>query len=236
MGRRSKTHPLTDSILGQHLALSVAAHLARSQLAPDPLKVYDGRHITEILDVVANALARVAPLYVQDPLAGQPRQIMEAELDGAKVKRGATLLVLKDGRSLSGVSIKRIDLRQAIAILKAVGIPELGRAQREPAKPAPPPANGGDQMCAALDEVELLVKLPIVPVQAERASAKLLSIARHAPDGGIANLAVRLMSAVHDARDKAHPDGREIAVMLARLRDALHRSAQGQPEAGTGKD
>jgi hypothetical protein len=221
MGRRGKTHQLTDSILGQHLALSVAAHLARSQLVPDPLKVYDGQHMSEMLDVVANALARVAPMYVQDPLAGAPRQLMEAELDGAKAKRGAGVLVLKEGRILSGVSIKRADLRQAIAILKAVGIPELARAAPEPAKTELPPADRLTEMRNALDEVEHLVKLPMVAAQAERANAKLLSIARHSPEGIISNLAMRLMSAVHEARDSPDPDGRQIALMLARLRDAL---------------
>ena len=64
-------------------------------------------------------------------------------------------------------------------------------------------------------------RLPIVATQAERANAKLLSIARHAPDGSISNLAMRLMSAVHEARDNPQPDGRQIGVMLARLRDAI---------------
>jgi hypothetical protein len=230
MGRRSKTQQVTDHILGQHLALSVAAHLARSQLVPDPLKVYDGQHMTEILDVVANALARVAPLYVQDPLAGAPRQLMEAELDGAKAKRGASVLVLKEGRSLSGVSIKRADLRQAIAILKAVGVPELARAPREAPKATPAPGDRVAELRAALDEVERLVCLPLVGTQAERANAKLLSIARQAADGGISNLAMRLMSAVHEARDNPRPDGRQIALMLSRLRDALQESAKGVPE------
>ena len=219
MGRRSKTSQLADTILGQHLALSVAAHLARSQLVPDPLNVYDGQRASEMVDVVANALARVAPLYVPDPL-GAPRQIMQAELDGATVKRGATILLLKDGRNLSGVSIKRADLRQAIAILKAVGVPELAQASGA-AQPPPPPADRGAELRAALDEVEALLRLPIVPAQAERASSRLLSIARHASDGSISNLAMRLMSAVHEARDHPQPDAHQIALMLARLRAAL---------------
>jgi hypothetical protein len=221
MGRRSKAAHLTDGVLGQHLALSVAAHLARSQLVPDPLKVYDGQHMTEMLDVVGNALARVAPLYVQDALADSPRQLMEAELEGAKVKRGATVLALKDGRSLSGVSLKRAELRQAIAILKAVGIPELARTRQEPPKPAPAPTDRIAEIRAALEQVEEFVKLPLVPAQAERANAQLLSIARRAPEGSISNLAMRLMSAVQEARDDPQADGRQIGVMLARLRSAL---------------
>lgn len=47
----------TDSILGQHLALPVAAHLARTQLIPDPPSVYDAQRLTDTLDAVGNALA-----------------------------------------------------------------------------------------------------------------------------------------------------------------------------------
>ncbi|HJV10920.1 MAG TPA: hypothetical protein VJ690_05405, partial [Burkholderiales bacterium] len=74
MGRKSKTQLITDSVQGQHLALSVAAHLARTQLVPDPLNVYDSQHMSETLDVVGNALARVAPLYAHDPSTSAPRQ------------------------------------------------------------------------------------------------------------------------------------------------------------------
>ena len=64
MAKPSKTRQLTDGIAGQHLALSVAAHLARTQLIPDPARVYDSQHLGEMLSVVAAALARTAPLYV----------------------------------------------------------------------------------------------------------------------------------------------------------------------------
>src|SRR5687768_6703928 len=129
MSQKSKTQHLTDSIIGQHLALSVAAHLARTQLVSDPLAIYDSQHLTDMIDIVAAAIAKVAPLYVQDPGSGTLRQLTESELEGATVKRSATNLVLRDGRTLSSVSLKRVDLRQAIAILKAVGIPELRTAQ-----------------------------------------------------------------------------------------------------------
>ncbi|HEX5767811.1 MAG TPA: hypothetical protein VFX94_06215, partial [Burkholderiales bacterium] len=125
MVRKSKTQQLTDSILGQHLALSVAAHLARTQLVPEPLAVYDSEHLSEMIDVVARALVRVAPLYVRDAGSGEPRELTAFELEGALIARAATLLTLKDGRSFSSASIKRADLRQAIVILKAVGVDEL---------------------------------------------------------------------------------------------------------------
>jgi hypothetical protein len=224
---------LADSLLGQHLALSVAAHLARTQLVPDPLSVYDAQHMSEMVDVVANALARVVPLYAQDPGNGAPRQLMEGEIEGARVKRGATVLVLKDGRTLSAVSIKRADLRQAIAILKAVGIQELGR-RAPPEAPKPGPADRVARLRAALAEIEGLLRLPLVPTQAERANALLVSVARNAPDGRIANLAMRLMSTVHEARDSAAPDERQINVMLARLRAALHERSPAPSRADPG--
>jgi hypothetical protein len=217
MGRQSHARQFSDGLLGQHLALSVAAHLARSQLVPDPLNVYDAQHLSETLDAVANALARVAPLYVQDPQAGPPRQLMEGELQGARVKRSATMLLLSDGRSLSGVSIKRADLRQAIAILKAVGIPELSARHK-----SEPPSN--DRLAglrASLAEIEALLRLPLVPAQVECANRLIVVMARSAPDGRISNLAMRLMSTLHELReDKTAGEGL-IPVILARLRAAL---------------
>jgi hypothetical protein len=131
MARKSKAPYLPAGMLGQHLALSVAAHLARTQLVAEPHDVYDAQHMSEVLNVVGNALTKVAPLYVQEAKDAAARELAPAELEGAAVRRGARVLVLRDGRTLAAVSIKRADLRQAIAILKAVGIPELGRPRPE---------------------------------------------------------------------------------------------------------
>src|SRR5687768_59360 len=129
MARKSRTDRLADNIAGQYLSLAVAAHLARTQLVADPLKAYDGQHLSETLNVVAQALARTAPLQITDAASGEKRALSLQDVEGAVAKRGATMLALKDGRTLTGVCVRRSDLRQAIAILKAVGIPEF----------APPP-------------------------------------------------------------------------------------------------
>jgi hypothetical protein len=221
MARKSKTQQLTEGIAGQHLALSVAAHLVRTQLVPDPLKVYDGQHLTDTLDVVGLALARTAPLHVIDPAAGEPRQLTAAEIDGAVAKRGATTLVLKDGRSLAGVSIKRSDLRQAIAILKAVGLPEIAPPPAPPKAAEPGPGENLEAVRARFTEVEGLLAPPLLPAQVERAKAGAVWIARHAPHGRVANLAMQLMSALHETRGTEEiPGGFRMA--LARLRAALH--------------
>src|SRR5688500_5664556 len=109
MGRQSHTRKLIETNLGQHLAISVAAHLARMHLVPDPLNVYDGKHLSDTVDAVANALAKVAPLYVLDTKNGTQRELTPVELEGATMREAATKLVLKDGHTLSGVSIKRAD-------------------------------------------------------------------------------------------------------------------------------
>jgi hypothetical protein len=104
-----------------HVPLAVAAHLARAQLVPDPGKVYDSQHLSEMLNVIALALARSAPLYLPAPGGGEGRPLSVFELQGAKVQRSASLLVLSDGREIAGVTMRREDLRSAIAVLKALG-------------------------------------------------------------------------------------------------------------------
>jgi hypothetical protein len=231
MARSSNMQNLAESIAGQHLALSVAAHLARTQLAPEPLKLYDGQHLDDTLNGVALALARTAPLYALDPHTRQPRQLTPNELAGVSPRRGATQLVLNDGRVLGGVFMRRADLRQAIAVLKACGLREFapqfaaaieqaqarrGAAASAPTRPTP------DELLARLAEVEALLMPPLLSTQVDRAKAGALWIARNAPHGRIANLAMQLMSALQDKRDAEDiPGGYRMA--LARLRAALEQ-------------
>ena len=223
MGHNSKTQQLTNSVLGQHLALAVAAHLARTQLVPDPLSVYDGQHMSDMVDAVANALARVAPLYVQEPSLGTARELTPAELEGAAVRRGATVLTLKDGRMLSSVSIKRADLRQAIAILKAVGIPGL---RPPPPQEQPAPKADAPQIFAQLAELELLLNPPLIPPHLDKANTLAVAIARHARQGRVANLAMQLVSAVHEARSQGFAETQRVSLALARLRTAVEEAEQ----------
>jgi len=220
MGHKPKDRQIDDGILGQRLALSVAAHLARTQLVPNPLNVYDARHLSDMLDVVANALARAAPFYVQDPDGGAALELSPAELEGAKVRSGATVLALKDGRTLTGVSIKRADLRQAVAILKAVGIPELriARPKEEPAANEEAPT-----LLAQVAELEALLRQPLIAPHVAKANALAVAIARHARDGRVANLAMQLVSAVHEAKSDAEGETHPVAVALARLRAGLEQ-------------
>jgi hypothetical protein len=217
MGHKPKDRQVDDGVLGQHLALSVAAHLARTQLVSNPLDIHDARHLSDMLDVVANALARAAPFYVQDAGGGPAHELSPAELEGATVLRGATVLALKDGRMLTGVSIKRADLRQAVAILKSVGIPELRTAPPKEANVEAP------TLRAQVAELEALLRQPLIAPHVAKANALAVAIARHARDGRVANLAMQLVSAVHEAKSDAEGETHPVAVALARLRAGLEQ-------------
>ena len=65
---------------------------------------------------------------------GERRALSEADLFGAVVSRGATRLTLQDGRVFTEISILRSDLRDAIAILMATGLPRLPRPAKAPLK------------------------------------------------------------------------------------------------------
>jgi hypothetical protein len=220
--RRSRTKQLTDSILGQHIALSVAAGLARTQLVADPLTVYDAQHLSEMIDVIARALAKVAPLYVRDaPHETNLRQLTPEEQESAAIRRGATLLVLKSGQTYSSVTVRRGDLREAIAVLKAVGVPELSvpRAREsDVARPSAQDVNAA--LVMQLDEIEALLKPPLVQTQVERANRIALAIARRGPQGRVSNIAMQLMSCLHEARD-TDVLPQLCWALIARLRQAL---------------
>jgi hypothetical protein len=69
-------------------------------------------------------------------------------------------------------------------------------------------------------EVDRLLTAPLLPAQVEQAKAAAVWIARHAPHGRVANLAMQLMSALHETRGTEEiPGGFRMA--LARLRAAL---------------
>jgi hypothetical protein len=226
VGRKSKTRQLTESILGQHLALSVAAHLARTQLVPEPLAVYDSQHMSDMIDIVARALAKVAPLHVRDAGSGEPRELSAAELEGAAISRAATTLTLGDGRSFSSVSIRRADLRQAIAILKAVGIEELApRRKQEREAPRPDARDRAAELRSRVAEIEALLRAPLITDQVERANRLIVATARQAPDGRVANLAMRLMSVLQESKGRDEPST-SVQAALVRLRTALEDFGQ----------
>ena len=111
---------MPHSPLNEHLPLAVAAAMTYHSLTtPQRPQFYDGEHLSEVLTRVAQALVQVARVYVLDEATQERRPLTDAEQ--AEVHRGATVVLLPDGRRLTEVSIRRHDLRDAIAALKAKG-------------------------------------------------------------------------------------------------------------------
>lgn len=218
MAKRNPTERLVDDLRSQHIALSVAAGLARTQLIPDPTRVYDAQHLSDSLNHVARGLSKVAQLYLAIP-GEAPRPLAPIELENAQIQRGATLVVLKDGRKLAAVSMKRADLRQAVAILKTIGIQEFAAHSSPPLAAEPEPERVNP--LAVLAEIELLLSVPLVAPQVSRANTLAVALARSAPQGRIANFAMQLVSAVHEAQSEHTQDADRVKIALARLRDAL---------------
>lgn len=105
-----------------YLALSVAAAMAYGQLSPKRPAFYDVQHFSEVLNVAAQALIRVVPIYVADARTGARRRLADEETLHAAVTRGATVVVLPNGRRLTGVCLLRSDFRGAVAVLRRTGI------------------------------------------------------------------------------------------------------------------
>lgn len=211
---------MVDTSQGQHIALSLAAHLARSQLVRDPLARYDTQHLFEMLDAVAYALLKSARLHVRELDDTAPRELTPSELEGAAVLEGGRFVLLANGQKLSTVSILRSELRQAIAVLRTLGVPELRIAPQKAlaARRAEPP-----DVAACLDELEELLRPPLLSPQLECANRILILLARHAKGAQIANLAMQLMSALYDSRGN-DAISESVPILLARLGMALRQS------------
>ena len=220
MARNGKTQRVVDSGIGQQLALAAAALLAHTQLVTEPLAPYSAERRKHELDVVASALIKAAPTYVLDPGSLTPRQLTEIELqDAAAIQAGAVLL-MNDGRTFASVSIKRTDLRQAVAILKTVGIAELNPPRR-PAESATEPERRSLDSEQAMEEIEKLLGAPLIQEKVERANRLAISIARSSPLGNVANRAMRLMTVVHEVLSSGSDSDTRIPVAIAHLRGAL---------------
>jgi hypothetical protein len=216
MGRKPKKDQSTDITVGQHVAFPVAVQLATSELFEDQRSDSGAQHVGGMLDVIGNALVRVVPVYFQDAGLAKPRPLSQGELEGSEVMHSATVLLLRDGRTLSTVWIKRRDLRRGIAVLRTTGISQL--AGKRPGQPA----TQHEELLEKVSEIERLVRPPLLPSQVERVSTLAISIARSAPQGGIATHAVRLLGALYDARTAGeNADTRGIALIVARMRDAI---------------
>jgi len=106
----------------EYIGLTTASGITYDQLAAKSRGAYDAEHFNELLNRAAEALIRIAPVYVFDPVSGARRPLNQAELLNAQVTRAASALILADGRELRDLSLLRSDLRAAITILKGTGL------------------------------------------------------------------------------------------------------------------
>lgn len=105
---------------GEHIALSTAAAVVYHQLIGANAGSADD--VMEVLDRVAAAIANVAPIYTSDRPSGTPRQLAPIELIHCRFERGATVLKTSFGLEYTNLSIRRGDMRAAIAILKGARV------------------------------------------------------------------------------------------------------------------
>jgi hypothetical protein len=215
MPRKANTKRLLEDGLGEYIGLAAAAHLTRAHLLPDPLKADKTGRFEDTLNLIGLALAKVAPLYVRDANAKAPRELSPLELEGASVRGGAKAVVLKDGRTLTSVTIKRADLRHGVAILQATGIPGLVPPSHSQQLAPLPNSAPSAEMTWLYEELERLLRPPLIPVQVERANSIATRLARKAPHGHVANLAMQLISAIRAEQG--------VDVALAKLRTALEQ-------------
>jgi hypothetical protein len=216
---KPKTTRLAEGIRGQHVAMSVAAGLARVQLVPNPVGVYDARHLSEMLEVMAAAIATVAPIYAMNARTGEVRKLTDEELDGARFERGATALMLKDGSAIASVSITRGDLRHAVAVLQAIGF----QAEPQAEKPQPEPARA-ETFAAALAEIEQLVRPPLAMAVIDKVNRIAMDIVRAARSGPVVNHAMQLISALHHVRVSGESHDEAVATALQRLQQAVDKA------------
>jgi hypothetical protein len=119
---------MVDKRTDEHIGLTTASGIAYDQLAAKSRGAYDAEYFNELLNRAAEALIRIAPVYLFDPVSGARRPINQAELLNAQVTRAASALILADGREVKDLSLLRSDLRTAITILKGAGLTVFGAA------------------------------------------------------------------------------------------------------------
>ena len=123
----------------------------------------------------------------------------------------------------SSASIKRADLRQAIVILKAVGVDELAPRRKPDEPPRTETRDRAAEMRERVAQIEKLLRPPLHAEQIEWANRLIVSTARQAPDGRVANLAMRLMSVVQESNGADEPSA-DLQAALVRLRTAVEET------------
>jgi len=102
----------------EHVALPVAAAQAYYQIVGRTPEDKTVGNLDRVLNRVAHAITNVVAVHVPDG-AGS-RQLLPIELMQSEFRRGATVLVLRDGTELRSLTVRRGDVREAISVLIAI--------------------------------------------------------------------------------------------------------------------
>ena len=78
--------------------------------------------LSAALDDAAKAIASVATVHVAEPGASSPRALSSYELLKGRFTRGATAFIDAAGLERRGLTIRRADMRAALAILRAARV------------------------------------------------------------------------------------------------------------------
>lgn len=110
--------------MDRHLVtLPLAASLAYDQLVGANLIPQQPDRRRHALDDMAHALALYAPIYANDPVSGECRELPNAYLIDGRFEHGAQFFTMSDGNTYSGLSIQMEAMKTAIAILSRARTP-----------------------------------------------------------------------------------------------------------------
>jgi hypothetical protein len=104
------------------VALSTAALVTYHQVMGSTFEPLDVPHANAMLREVARAISNVPPIYAAASATQQAKVLPDSELLSGEFLRGATLLRTSRGVECRQLSIRRVDMRSAIAILRRAGV------------------------------------------------------------------------------------------------------------------
>lgn len=106
---------------GEFVPLAVAAALAFHEAQSDTNASVDADDYNRALDIAASALSRLLPLFtVRDPREGPVA--ITVDLTRERFARGAMALRSVDGTAIAELSVRRVDLEGALALVKRAGL------------------------------------------------------------------------------------------------------------------
>ena len=104
------------------VALSTAALVTYHQVMGSTFEPLDVPHANAMLREVARAISNVPPIYAVANATQQAKVLPDSELLSGEFLRGASLLRTSRGVEYRQLSIRRVDMRSAIAILRRAGV------------------------------------------------------------------------------------------------------------------